>query len=98
MTLIISSTKGMFLTINKALKGKPAYIGLGKDSEVALLDLAMLVIDLSKQATHVKELVLSVNHYAGYCDVCATGAGGIWMSGKAGLRPIVWRVHFEHAI
>jgi hypothetical protein len=55
-----------------------------------LLDLAVLVRDLSNRATHVKELVPDVDHYVGYCDACATGAGGIWMSGKVGLRPIVW--------
>jgi hypothetical protein len=43
------SIKGMFSPVNKALKNEPAYIGLGKYSEVraALLDLAMLVSDLS---------------------------------------------------
>ena len=100
VALIMPSTKGMFSPINKALKGEPAFIGLGKDSEVraALLDLAVLVADLSKRPTHVKELVPGDDHYTGYCDACATGAGGIWMSGDAGLRPIVWRVHFDLAV
>jgi hypothetical protein len=100
VALIMPSTKGMFSPINKALRGEPAFIGLGKDSEVraALLDLAVLVSDLSKRPTHVKELVPGDDHYAGYCDACATGAGGVWMSGEAGLRPIVWRVHFDLAI
>ena len=54
--LIMSSTKGMFTPMNKALKNEPAYISLGKDSEVraALLDLAVLVGNLSTRATHVK--------------------------------------------
>jgi hypothetical protein len=87
VALIIPSTKGIFSTFNKALKDKPTFIGLGKDSEVgtALLDLTVLVIDLSKRATHIKKLVLSINYYDGHCNACATGAGGIWMSGKAGL-------------
>jgi hypothetical protein len=100
VALIMPSTKGLFSPINKALTGEPACIGLGKDSEVraALLDLAVLVGSLSTRATHVKELVPGSDHYVGYCDACATGAGGIWMSGEAGLRPIVWRIHFAHAI
>ena len=93
-------TKGIFSPINKALKGEPSMIGLGKDSEVraALLDLAILVQDLCKRPTHVKELIPSDNHYIGYCDACATGAGGTWMGGKVGLRPLVWRVPFDLAI
>jgi hypothetical protein len=100
VALIMPSTKGMFSPMNKALKYEPACIGLGKDSEVraALLDLAVLVAELSTRATHVKELVPGVDHYVGYCDACATGAGGIWMSGEAGLRPIVWRINFPPAI
>jgi hypothetical protein len=95
------STKGMFLPINKALKKKPTCIGLGNDSEIsaALLDLAVLVGNLSTQATQVKQLVPDVHHCIGYCDTCTTVAGGIWMSGEAAsLRPIVWQVNFPHAI
>jgi hypothetical protein len=75
-------------------------IGLGKDSEVraSLLDLAVLVQDLCKLPTHVKELIPGEDHYIGYCEACATGAGGTWMSGKTGLRPLVWRVPFDLAI
>ena len=100
VALIMPGTKGMFSPINKALKGEPSMIGLGKESEVraALLDLAVLVQDLCKRPTHVKELIPGDDHYTGYCDACATGAGGVWLSGEAGLRPIVWRVPFDHAI
>jgi hypothetical protein len=100
VALIMPGTKGLFSPINKALQGDPAFIGLGKDSEVraAFLDLAVLVGDLGTRATHVKELVPGDDHYVGYCDACATGAGGIWMSGEAGIRPIVWRVNFDLAI
>jgi hypothetical protein len=100
VALIMPGTKGMFSPINRALQGEPSTIGLGKDSEVraALLDLAVLVQDLCKRPTHVKELIPGDDHYTGYCDACATGAGGVWMSGEAGIRPIVWRVHFDHAI
>jgi hypothetical protein len=93
---IMPSTKGMFSPINKALKNEPACIGLGKDSEV--LNLAVLVSDLSTQAAQVKVLVPGVDHYVGYCDACATGAGGIWMSGNPSLRPIVRRINFPHNI
>jgi hypothetical protein len=100
VALIMPGTKGMFSPINKALRGEPSMIGLGKESEVraALLDLAVLVKDLCTRPTHVKELIPGDDHYTGYCDACATGAGGVWISGKAGIRPIVWRVHFDHAI
>jgi hypothetical protein len=100
VALIVPSTKGMFSPINKALQWEPTCISLGKDSKVhvAFLDLAMLVGDLSKWPTHLKELVPSYDHYAGYRDVCATEARGIWMSGDTGLQPIVWQVHFDITI
>jgi hypothetical protein len=100
VALIMPGTKGMFSPINKALKGDPSMIGLGKESEVraALLDLAVLVQDLCKRPTHIKELIPGGNHYTRYCDACATGAGGVWMSGEASLPPIVWRMPFDLAV
>jgi hypothetical protein len=100
VALIMPSTKGLFSPLNKALKGDPPVIGLGKESEVraALLDLAVFVQDLATTPTHVKELVPGDDHYVGYCDACATGAGGVWISGEAGIQPLVWRFHFEHDI
>jgi hypothetical protein len=77
VALIMPGTKGMFSPINKAVKSDPSMIGLGKESEVraALLDLAVLVQDLCKRSTHVKELIPGGDHYTGYCDACARGAG-----------------------
>jgi hypothetical protein len=97
VALIMPSTKGLFSPINKALQGEPAVIGLGKISEVraAFLDLAHMVADLATRPTHVKELVPGDDHYTGYCDACAAGAGGVWLSGDLNLRPIVWRVQFS---
>jgi hypothetical protein len=100
VALILPGTKGLFSPINKALKGDPLVIGLGKSSEVraALLDLATMVTSLASRPTHVKELIPDNDHYYGYCDACATGAGGVWFSGERGIEPIVWRVEFENAI
>ena len=82
VTIILPGTKGLFLPINKALKGEPLIIGLGKSSKVraALLDIYAMFISLSKRPNHVKELIPNDNHYCGYCDACATGAGGVWIS------------------
>jgi hypothetical protein len=100
VALILPGTKGLFSPINRALKGDPLVIGLGKSSEVraALLDLATMVTSLSSRATHVKELIPNDDHYYGYCDACATGAGGVWFSGERTIEPLVWRVEFETAI
>ncbi len=100
VALILPGTKGLFSPINKALKGEPLVIGLGKSSEVraALLDLATMVASLSSRPTHVKELIPNDDHYYGYCDACTTGAGGVWFSGERHIEPIVWRVEFENAI
>jgi hypothetical protein len=59
------------------------------------LDLATMVEDLATRPTHVKELVPGDDHYTGYCDACAAGAGGVWLSGDLSLPPLVWRVQFS---
>jgi hypothetical protein len=98
MVLIMSGTKGLFSRpINHTLKGELPMIRLGCKSDVraALLVLATLVTSLAKQPTHIKELVVpNDDHCVGYCDTCAKGAGGIWMSRDLYLPPIVWRVEF----
>jgi hypothetical protein len=92
--------KRLVLPINKALQGKPQVIGLSRTSDVraAFLDLAHMVANLAHHPTHVKELVPGDDHYTGYCDACAAGAGGVWISGNLDLRPLVWRVPFLAAI
>ena len=97
VALILPGIKGLFSPINKALRGEPRVIGLGKDSDVraAFLDLATMVEDLATRPTHVKELVPGDDHYTGYCDACAAGAGGVWLSGDLSLPPLVWRVQFS---
>jgi hypothetical protein len=100
VALILPSTKGLFSAINKALKGDPKTIGLGKASEVraSFLDLAHLVATLGARPTHVQELVPNDEHYVGYCDACNAGAGGVWFSGELHLDPVVWRVAFPPEI
>jgi hypothetical protein len=100
VALILPGTKGLFLPINYGLKGEPNLVGLGKCREVraALLDLATMVTSLSSWPMFVRELIPNADHYYRYCDACATGAGGVWFSGKHNLQPIVWPVEFEDAI
>jgi hypothetical protein len=95
VALIMPATRGVFSPVNKALKGDPAVIGLGRDSEVraALLDLASMVAQLGVRPTHVKELVPNNDHYVGYCDACV-----VWFSGDLHLEPRVWRVAFPSDI
>jgi hypothetical protein len=98
--LIMPGIKGLLSPINKALRGEPQVISLGKKSDIraAFLDLAHMVANLAHRPTHVKELVPGDDHYTGYCDACAAGAGGVWISGDLDLRSLVWRVPFSAAI
>jgi hypothetical protein len=92
VALILPGMKGLFLPINKVLhQGEPHVIGSGETSNVhaAFLDLAHMVDNLAQQPTNVKELVPGDDHYTGYCDACATGAGGVWLSSNLHIRPIV---------
>jgi hypothetical protein len=90
--LIMPGIKGLFSPINKALRGEPQVIGLGKTSDVraAFLNLAHMAANLAHRPTHVKELVPGNDHYTGYCDACAAGGGGVWISRDLHLRLLVW--------
>jgi hypothetical protein len=90
--LIMPGIKGLFSPINKALRGKPQVIGLGKTSDVraAFLNLAHMAANLAHRPTHVKELVPGDDHYTGYCDACAAGGGGVWISSDLHLCLLVW--------
>jgi hypothetical protein len=91
---ILPAAKGLFSPLNKATKGDPKEVGLGKHSEVraALLDLRHLVLTLAARPTHVSELVEYEPEMAGTCDASATGAGGIWVGYD--MQPKVWRVEW----
>ena len=91
VALILPGARGLFSPINKALQGDPPFIGLGKDSEVraAFIDLKVLIRDMANRPTHVSELNPADDSYVGYCDACATGAGGVWFSGIEELDPSV---------
>jgi len=96
----LPSIRGLFSPLNKALHGDPTFVGLGKDSEsrAALLDMRVLILNLADRPTHVHELVPGDDHFVGYCDACATGAGGVWFSGSLHIPPLVWRVQFPSHI
>jgi hypothetical protein len=91
---ILPAAKGMFSPLNKATRGDPKEVGVGKHSEVraALLDLKHIVLSLATRPTHVSELVEHEAEMAGTCDASAAGAGGVWIG--YGLQPTVWRLEW----
>jgi hypothetical protein len=97
---ILPSARSFFTPINNALRGLPAFIGLGRNGPVrrALLDVACLIRDLAKRPTHVSELVPQEPDYTGFCDASAFGAGGVWFGGSKPLPPIVWRIQWPQDI
>lgn len=94
---ILPAAKSFFTPMNEALRGLPAFIGIARNGEVrkALLDAVVLIADLARRPTHVRELVRAGEFaYVGFCDASAFGAGGVWFSGSRSLPPTVWRVEF----
>jgi hypothetical protein len=91
---ILPSAKGLFSPLNKATKGDPKEVGLGKHSEsrAALLDLKHLILSLASRPTHVSELVEHEPELAGTCDASAVGAGGVWLG--YGIQQTVWHVEW----
>lgn len=88
--------RGLFTPMNFAMRGEPDHIGLGATNPVreALEDWIEVLDDIAERPTHVHEIVPVRWHYYGYCDACASGAGGVWLPLDADLPPIVWRVPF----
>ncbi len=68
---ILPAAKGMFSPLNKATKGNPKEVGIGKLSKTraALLDLRHLVLSLASRPAHVTKLVGYDPEIAGTCDV-----------------------------
>ena len=63
--IILPDTKGLFLPINKVLKGDPTIIGLEKSIKVraSLIHLDVMVISLEYRPAHAKELIPNEYHY-----------------------------------
>ncbi len=55
-------------------------------------DLRTLIRIISLRPTLCSQLVPGMPAYIGFCDACKYGAGGVWVSGKNTLRPVVWRL------
>jgi hypothetical protein len=95
---ILPAAKGMFSPLNKATKGEPKEVGLGKQSETraALLDLRHIILSLASRPTHVSELVEYEPELAGTCDASSAGAGGVWIG--HGVQPTVWRIEWPRDV
>jgi len=97
---ILPAARAFFTPLYNALKGLPDSIGLSRAGEVrhALLDVAVVIRDLSRRPTHVTELTQQPLDYTGYCDASAFGAGGVWFGANAPLSPFVWRIQWPKDI
>eukprot|EP00957_Ditylum_brightwellii_P191680 14592624-Ditylum_brightwellii.AAC.1 len=77
---IAPAALGLFTPLNKGLKGDQAQVGLGKRSDIraVMTDMAEILEDTGHRPIHMRELVKTLLHLAGYCNVTASGAGGTW--------------------
>jgi hypothetical protein len=84
--------------LNKATKGDPKEVGVGKRSEAraALINLRHLIMTLSARPTHVSELVEYDPELAGTCDASSAGAGGVWIGYN--VQPTVWRLEWPQDV
>jgi hypothetical protein len=95
---ILPAAKGMFSPLNKATKGDPKEVGIGKRSEAraALIDLRHLIMTLSARPTHVSELVEYDPKLAGTRDASSAGVGGVWIGYN--VQPTVWRLEWPQDV
>jgi hypothetical protein len=64
----------------------------GSEAHEALKDLNTILKMVANRPTKCAQLIPGWPHFVGYCDASKWGAGGVWLSGKDGLHPVVWRV------
>ena len=70
----------------------------GSDAYNALQDLLTIMKVVANRPTNVAQLVPGWPHFAGFCDACKFGAGGVWLSGKDEIHPTVWRFRWPPSI
>ena len=94
--LAIPNGKGILSPLYKLMgtKGRSVQLPKGSDAHTALRDLLTIMKLVANRPTHCSQLVPGWPHYVGYCDACRWGAGGVWLSGKDGLHPVVWRLRW----
>jgi hypothetical protein len=92
----IPAGKGLMGPIDAELRGAKRLIHVKNNQRLrhALQDFGTLIKVLGRRPTHCKELVVEDPSYIGYCDASKLGAGGVWLSGRRHLSPIVWRVEW----
>ena len=82
----------------KGPKHKSIQLKHGSPARQALRDFKTMLKLVAHRPTHCQQLVPGWPHFVGFCDACKYGAGGVWLSGKEGLHPVVWRVKWPKYI
>ena len=90
----IPAGKSLFGPINQLMAMKPRTIIWQRCPDVrhAFQDWQQLIMEASREPTHVNELVPGPADYKGTLDASGEAAGGVWLPGRRELAPIVWRV------
>ena len=86
--------KGFMTPLNRVFAEAPAFVGLGKGSEVrsTLSDFDHLLALSNAHPSHITEIVPpDLPHDYGYVDFAAVGMGGVWLPCTRWLQPLVWR-------
>lgn len=98
--LAIPNGKGLLAPLYKLLptdhspatRRKHVQVPPGSDAHNALRDLRTMMKLVANRPTKCSQLIPGWPHFVGFCDACKYGAGGVWLSGREGLHPTVWRV------
>ena len=53
---------------------------------------------VANRPTKCSQLIPGWPDFMGFCDACKHGAGGVWLSGKDDLDPVLWRVQWPDDI
>ena len=85
---------GLFSPIQVALQGSPKFVNMTEELSECLADWRTIVKHLTKNPTHVLQLVDGYPDFIGYTDACKKGAGGVWFGLTEDIGHVVWRVEF----
>jgi hypothetical protein len=99
-SIAVPAGKYLFGPLNRILAIKPKTVFWLRcpGAKAALTDWRQLLMETTREPTHVRELVLGPADWKGTFDASGESAGGVWLPGIRKITPVVWRLRWPPTI
>ena len=94
----IPGGKGLFSPIYAATIGDPEFVTMTPLLKRALEDWRAIVQHFRRHPTPIQLLIPKLPHIVEYTDACRLGSGGVILSGKDTVPPVVWQYEWPREI